>query len=205
MATYGGTCRGGSSSCSRAGVRLKSPTCRQRRLALIAGPAMVRMLIRFRERFEMGARRHRLTPRRRPGLLAGGSRGLASGRLRCSLAPPTQGPRSAGRQRLDLQTRPGGRRLSGEDSGAGNHLLGRCSASGRRAATRSTFAKGGKTRSTSCAQATVREARGLARTILARGRAPTHASSAARTWSRSCLPTSHNGSYEGWPNRPPTR
>ena len=109
--------------------------------ALVAGPAMIRMLLRFRERFEWRAAR--------PRAGAGGARLL--------LAP------GAGDRRLPAERRRGRHRQGGELAGLGPERRrrlrrlrrrglehrrpppGRCSGWRRRAATRSTSRRGGKT------------------------------------------------------------
>ena len=104
-------------------------------LALIAGPAMVRMLVRFRERFEWGGGERRGAPRPAASLgLRGG--GVAALLLALPLAAAPPGRAGAGRAAdwLDsVQNADGGFGASpGDGSSAGDDRLGDARPGGRR-------------------------------------------------------------------------
>ena len=170
-------------------------------LALVAGPAMVRMLVRFRERFEWQARRQ---PRRR--WAAAGRCSLLGGR---GAAAPAQGRPSAARRRAGWSRAQNARRrlrrLARRRLERGDDRLGDARARGRRP--QPARRREARRQHPGRLPAPQRRARSAApatsRARSSRSRAPgsTRATSPAATWSASCAKRRRdNGSYEGWPN-----
>ena len=168
--------------------------------ALLAGPAMVRMLVRFRERFEW--RRRPAAGGRPAGLLAvllalpgAGSPPARAGPPVPSRAPPTGWNRSR-TSTVVSAPRPA-------TTPAQRSPVGRCSASRRPAATPSTSPAAATPRSTSCAPSIgeVSSSGDLARTIVAlEGAGADPRSFAGRDLvDELAQRRADNGSFEGWP------
>ena len=171
--------------------------------ALIAGPAMLRMLVRFRERFEWRARtpavvgtvlvRRPSARGRSPGSGEGGDR-RRRGRRMAGLGPEQ-------RRRLGQQRR---QRLEPVDN-----RLGDARASSPPGATHSTSPGAARRRSTTCARRSAKSkaaATTPARSSPSRGpgstRTPSPGGTSSAPWSSAAAPTAPG---KGGPGRPPTR
>ncbi len=162
-------------------------------LALVAGPAMVRMLVRFRERFEWHA------PGRRLGAAAGACAGQRP-------AGPRPGLRGEPRRRLAGLGAEHRRRLgvrAGPQLGPRHDRLGDAGARGVRPQPARHLQRQATTRSATCAatSASCAAPATCPHDPRPRGRRRRPSLiSAATTWSRRwSTSAASNGSYEGWP------